>query len=122
MEGILEFQRARLSVRLGCEAAERRRPQAVDLDAAVRFRTLPKACETDQLHDSVCYAQLLAAARARVAHGEWHTVERLAADLYAELRRGLPAELELWLRVTKCAPPVPDLAGGVSFSLGDFCR
>jgi dihydroneopterin aldolase len=119
---LLEFKGARLSVRLGCGADERAIPQAVDLDVAVRFAELPPACESDKLEDTVCYADLIEAARARVAGREFHLVERLAHELLAALRPLVPPGAELWLRVTKLRPPVSELAGGVAFSLGDFER
>lgn len=118
--GVLEFRGARLDVRLGCSDAERARPQAVDLDVAVRFAELPRACESDDLSHTVCYADLIDAARAACAGREFKLVERLAHELHARLRPLVPAGAALWLRVTKLHPPVEGLAGGVSFALGDF--
>ena len=118
--GVLEFRGARLEVRLGCSAEERAVPQAVDLDLAVRFPELPSACESDKLEDTVCYAELIDAARAACAGREFRLVERLAHELFAALRPLIPPGTELWLRATKLDPPVRGLAGGVAFSLGDF--
>src|SRR5262245_58043391 len=117
---LLEFRGARLSVHLGCGAEERAVPQPVDLDVTVRFAELPAACETDKLEDTLCYADLIEAARARVRGREWKLVERLARELYGALRPLVSPGAELALRVTKLHPPVADLAGGVSFALGDF--
>ncbi|HTO69293.1 MAG TPA: dihydroneopterin aldolase [Myxococcota bacterium] len=117
---LLEFRGARLAVRLGCGAEERAVPQQVDLDVAVRFAELPAACESDKLGDTVCYAELIDAAREYVRRREFQLVEKLGRDLLAVLRPLVPPGAELWLRVTKLRPPVADLAGGVSFALGDF--
>ena len=117
---LLEFRGARLSVHLGCGAEERALPQPVDLDVSVRFAELPAACESDKLEDTICYADLIEAARARVAGREFKLVERLAHELLGALRPLVPPGAELWLRVTKRQPPVDGLAGGVSFALGDF--
>src|SRR5262245_31578345 len=117
---LLEFRAARLSVRLGCGADERATAQAVDLDVSVRFAKPPRACQSDDLDDTVCYADLIEAARARVAGNEFKLVEHLAQVLYDALRPLVPRDAELWLRVTKLRPPVAELAGGVSFALGDF--
>jgi len=118
--GVLEFRGARLDVLLGCTAGERARPQPVDLDVAVRFAELPGACTSDRLAETVCYAELIDAARALCAGREFHLVERLAHELFVHLRALLPPGAELWLRATKLHPPVDGLAGGVAFSLGDF--
>jgi dihydroneopterin aldolase len=118
--GVLEFHGARLEVRLGCSAAERFAPQAVDLDLAVRFARLPEACASDDLADTVCYAALIDAAREVCAGREFHLLERLAHELFGRLRALVPPDAELWLRATKLRPPVEGLSGGVAFSLGEF--
>jgi len=117
---MLELGGARLAVRLGCGTEERAQPQAVDLDLAVRFAEPPAACETDKLEDTVCYGELVELARAFVCGREFKLLERLARDLFAELRPLVPPGAELWLRVTKLRPPIAELARGVSFALGDF--
>ncbi len=117
---VLEFRGARLDVRLGCTAEERALPQPVDLDLAVRFRALPAACASDRLEDTVCYAELIEAARKACVGREFALVERLAQELFTRLRPLVPQDAELWLRATKLRPPVEGLAGGVAFSLGDF--
>ena len=120
LSAVLEFRGARLDVRLGCSAEERAAPQPVDLDLALRFRGLPPACASDRLEDTVCYAELIEAARKLCAGREFALVERLAHELFTHLRPLVRADAELWLRATKLRPPVEGLAGGVAFSLGDF--
>jgi len=117
---LLEFKGARLAVRLGCGMDERAQPQAVDLDLAVRFAEPPPACESDKLEDTLCYAELVELARAFVRSREFQLLERLARELFLELRPRVPPGAELWLRVTKLRPPIAELSGGVSFALGDF--
>ncbi len=117
---VLEFRGARLEVQLGCTDSERARPQAVDLDLAIRFAELPSACTSDKLADTVCYAELIEVARSLCAGREFHLVERLAHELFGRLRVLVPPGADLWLRVTKLHPPVDGLAGGVAFSLGEF--
>ncbi len=117
---VLEFRGARLDVHLGCSDAERATRQAVDLDLAVRFAELPEACVSDKLEDTVCYAELIDAARAACAGREFKLVEHLAHALFLRLRPMVPTGAELWLRATKLHPPVAGLSGGVAFSLGDF--
>jgi dihydroneopterin aldolase len=119
---ILELRSARLRVHLGCSVRERARPQDVDLDVAIRFEEAPAGCETDELKDTVCYAELTEAARQVCHQREFRLIEKLASEIYRRLRYEVPPGADLWLRVTKCQPPVPGLRGGVSFSLGDWQR
>ncbi len=109
-----------MQVHLGCSAEERADPQAVELDVAVRFAELPRGCESDELVDTVDYCGLIEAARSLCAEREFKLIEHLAAELRARLCAQLPGASELWLRITKLHPPVVDLEGGVSFSLGDW--
>ena len=117
---VLEFAGARMLVQLGCSAEERSARQEVDLGVSIRFTEPPPGCETDELEDTISYSELIDSARALCAERQFKLVERLAAELFAHLRRELPPGAELWLRVTKLRPPVDDLHGGVSFSLGDW--
>ena len=86
----LEVPAIRLEVRLGCEAAERALPQAVDIELRIRFADLPAACWTDELADTVCYAELAALLREHCAQREFRLIERLALELSGVVR-ALPA-------------------------------
>jgi dihydroneopterin aldolase len=114
---VLEVRGARLSARLGWGEQERSRAQAVDLTLRLEFASLPRACETDQLADTVCYAQLIERARAVCAKGEFRLVEHLAQVLADELQPLLPGGTALELTLGKVQPPLPELAGGVHFTL-----
>ena len=118
----LEVPAIRLEVRLGCEAPERAAPQAVDLALVIDFAATPDACRSDELADTVCYAQLASATREYCAAREFRLVERLAAELRDLVRTRLPDDAGLALTVTKLAPPVPGLAGGVRFTIDDRDR
>jgi dihydroneopterin aldolase len=118
----LEVPAIRLDVRLGCEAAERAAPQGVDLGLRIDFATAPDACHSDRLDDTVCYAELAALARAHCAQREFRLIERLATELRDLIRGRLPRGAGLALTVTKLAPPVPGLAGGVRFTIDDRDR
>jgi len=118
-EVTLEVPAIRLDVRLGCEAAERAVPQGVEIALRIRFADLPAACWTDELADTVCYAELAAALREHCAPREFRLVERLALELAGVVRARLPEGARLTLTVVKLAPPVPELVRGVSFTIDD---
>ena len=114
----LEFEGARLHVRLGCGVEERASPQDVDLAVRVDLPgDPPNACLSDRLEDTVCYAAMIEAARKVCCGREFHLVEHLAYTIGQSLVESLPRGAGLWLRVTKLAPPVPELSGGVSFAM-----
>jgi dihydroneopterin aldolase len=115
--GVLEVRAVRLRARLGWSAEERSRPQAIDLSLRVEFAGLPQACETDELGDTACYAQLVERARSVCAAREFRLVEHLAQILIRELRELVPKGAALELTVSKPHTPVVGLRGGVHFTL-----
>jgi 7,8-dihydroneopterin aldolase/epimerase/oxygenase len=114
---VLEVRAARLRARIGWAAPERAREQELELSLRLEFARPPRACETDQLADTVCYAQLVERARETCAKGEFRLVEHLARVLADELRPLLPAGTALELTLCKPEPPIAELAGGVHFTL-----
>ena len=115
----LGFTDLRLRVQLGCGDEERATPQPVALDVRIGFATVPAACRTDRLEDTLCYAELCEAAEKHCAGREFNTLERLAQELADVLSRHLPPGSRLGLRVTKLRPPVRNLCGGVQVTLGE---
>ncbi len=115
----LEVEAIRLHVRLGCQAAERAAAQAVDVNVVIRCAALPAACWTDELEDSVCYAELATLLREHCAPREFRLVERLALELHGLVRSRLPKGARLALTVTKLAPPVAELERGVRFTIDE---
>jgi 7,8-dihydroneopterin aldolase/epimerase/oxygenase len=114
---MLEFRDARLRVHLGVGAEERADRQDVALGVKIRFAEPPRACLTDRLEGTVCYAELIDAARAIVLERSFHTLEHLAHTLAGCVRERVPPAAAVRLTVTKLNPPVADLPGGVRFSL-----
>ena len=115
----LRFEDLEIRVRLGCGAEERRTPQEVRVAVTIRFDAPPGACRSDDLYDTVCYAELASALRARGAAREYRLIERLAADLLEVVRGLAPPSARLALEVHKVRPPVAALAGGVRFEIDE---
>jgi dihydroneopterin aldolase len=118
-EVVLDIEAIRLNVRLGCEPAERAVPQPVEIKLAIRFAALPAACWTDELGDTVCYAELATLAREHCARREFRLIERLALELHGLVRDRLPSGARLGLTVTKLAPPIAELERGVRFTIAE---
>lgn len=108
-----------LDVRLGHLREERARAQRVDMEVLVHFARPPRAVETDELADTVCYDVLVQRMREVVADREFRLVEHLAGALFEALRGEIPDGDALELRVRKVAPPVPEIGGGAEFVLSD---
>jgi 7,8-dihydroneopterin aldolase/epimerase/oxygenase len=112
---VLRLRNLHTTARLGHQASERAEPQAVMLSVTVRFALAPAACRSDRLEDTVCGAELCAALSSVCKSGEFALVEHLAERLYAAVRRLVAPSARVRLELTKLAPPIAGLRGGMSF-------
>jgi dihydroneopterin aldolase len=105
----------RSRARLGHHPDERAEPQDILLSVSVEFAAAPAACDSDRLADTVCGAELCDALVRVCESGQYALIEHLAARLFgaarAMVRTGARVEIEL----TKVAPPIAGLEGGMSF-------
>lgn len=109
----------RLWVRLGCTAEERARPQMVSLDVAIHFGQELPACRSDNLNDTVCYQRVVDVIKQALETHEFALIEHMAHAAHEALRAGLNVSLIQAVQVSVCkvSPPVPDIHGGVTFTL-----
>lgn len=118
MKATLHVRRLELKVKLGWLSQEREHEQTIELDLDIHYPALPKACETDELSDTVCYAQLTDVIRQHIAKKEYRLVEHLGAEIYALTKPLLPQNAKLIVHLVKY-PQIEGLIGGVCFDYGD---
>lgn len=116
----LRLQDLILQVRLGCELPERASPQEVRVQIEFRFNQTPTAYWTDQLVDTVCYAQISESVRELCEAKEYRLIEALSRDIYESVVSLANSKAALRITVHKVRPPVPSLAGGSWYICGDF--
>ena len=109
-------------VHLGCTREERERAQEVRVSVRLHFSQAPVGAHSDQLTDTVCYAELAQKIRqhAEGAGQEFQLIERLARELFTIVRRTVGAQIQAAVLVHKVKPPVANLLGGTRFACGDF--
>ncbi len=107
-----------LSVNLGWRHKERKQEQAVLLDVDISFFKPPKACETDQLKDAICYAALIEDIRTNLGEKKYKLIEHLAYEIYHIIKMRLPAKSNIMVHLTKY-PKIKGLTAGVCFHYGD---
>jgi len=114
----LHIHSLELNVNLGWRSKERSLSQAILLDMDIHFKKPPKACTTDNLQDTMCYAKLIEEIRDKTAVKQYKLIEHLSADIYQLAKKTLPEEVCLTVRITKY-PNIAGLQKGVSFEYGD---
>jgi glycine hydroxymethyltransferase len=117
LETRLGLERLRLAVRLGCTAAERALPQAVDVSVGFRLPRPPLGCQSDRLSDTLPLDPVAERLRGVAESGEFALIEHLAARLYEALGALCPPGATLELELIKVAPPIAGLAGGTRFRI-----
>jgi len=118
----LTLEGFRQKVHLGCGEEERRVPQFVQFNVEIRFSALPQGCLTDDLEDTVCYAEMSEALREICQRSEYRLIEKLGWTAYSTLKKQLPPTVKLRIKLIKEKPPVPDLLNGSSFCVGDWAE
>lgn len=116
----LEIRDLVVGVRLGCEAEERRVPQEVAFTVAFRFHLQPEACHSDELADTVCYADVSQLIEDVIRDREFHLIEYLAAEIFTRLSARFESRALLRLQVHKLRPPVDGLRGGSIYRISQF--
>ena len=120
MQYILEIRDLVLPVHLGCEAEEREVPQEVAFSVAVRMPGRPQACVTDDLNDSICYAEISEVILKQVVGREFKLIEYLAQEVFQAIKAMRTSDFLMRLEIHKLHPPVANLRGGSFFSIGEF--
>ena len=110
----------RLFVKLGCEEVERRTPQEVRLSIEFRFSSVPKATQTDEIGDTVCYAKVSQAIKNYCEGKEFKLIEKLALDLVFVTKDVIGNDMAMALTVHKIKPPIENLIGGTQYRIADF--
>lgn len=109
-----------LQVKLGCSSEERSVLQEVRVSLDLHFFEQPPGTISDNLSDTICYAQICKSFENYCQKHEFSLVEKLARDLLLVSRELVHGRALISLRVHKVSPPVQGLIGGVVYRLGDF--
>lgn len=111
------LERLELSVHIGCEPEERAAAQRMEVSITVRSGELPAACASDRLADTLPLEVVAERLRSIAESGSFALLEHLAQRLHDGLAQLCPPGAIIDLRVTKLAPPIAGLRGGMTFRL-----
>lgn len=114
----LHIRDLELKVNLGWRNQEREQDQGILIDLIIQFPIPPKACATDHLEDTICYAELTDTIRDQINNKHYKLIEHLTAEIYTIVKMHLPNNSKLTIALTKY-PIINGLKGGVCFRYGD---
>lgn len=117
MSGCLKVHNLRMEVRLGCTEEERQAPQAVEWNLELFWKTLPMACESDSLSDSICYHELSKTIASVCAAREYKLIEHLAFVGLQAIKPQLKSLARVFIAVRKLHPPISHPNDGTSFEI-----
>lgn len=109
-----------LYLKLGCLPEERKSPQQVLVNMEFRFPKAPHAIESDNLEDTICYAEVSNALKNYCEGKEFKLIEKLARDLALVTKDIIGNNIALSLTVHKVRPPIENLLGGTLYRISDF--
>lgn len=114
----LEFPLLEYPVFLGCLPEERDLPQTVQIGIRLQWAQVPpRAVESDQLSDTICYAHI-AAKIAEVCQAKpYHLIEHLAGRCLQVIIQEVGPDIRTEVVVTKLHPPAPHFKGPAIFRL-----
>lgn len=109
-----------IKVNLGVTEEERKKLQDIKISFKLFFNSLPKACESDDLNDTVCYHKISNIAHEHCKSNSVHLLEHLCYEIYKKVRKEIDGGAKIWIKVEKCNPPIEGLVGSTSFEYSDF--
>ena len=108
----------RIWVHLGYSSEEQHHAQPVSVNVLLSFPP-PLGSQTDQLADTLSYAEVAPLIESLVQGRSFHLIEHLAASIYNKIHEELidqrDRDITLQITVHKLSPPISNVHGGVSF-------
>lgn len=116
----LSINDLRIWVHLGCRDEEKFHPQMISFDICINFATPPVGADTDLLHDTVCYVDIVDRVTQYCQEKKFNLIECLASSVHKKISDSLVSHKHLPHSITvtlhKVSPPVPGVHGGVKWT------
>lgn len=113
----------RLSAHLGIYDEERANLQPISISIRLYFPSPPAWTFDDSTH-FFDYQILIERLEALIASRSFRLIEYMAQECLKNIREHLDAtsngDFKIWIKLTKLAPPLPQLKGGASYVMTDL--
>lgn len=116
----LKLNTLRIMGFIGWSREERSHKQPIDFDLTFKLEKKPRACQSDELSDTINYERLIERIKALLQNESFALLEHLAQKTQDLLQEEINYPAKIEIQVTKPAPPLPEVQGGVSFTLKSY--
>lgn len=114
----IEISDFSVAINIGVSDSERLVPQEVLVDYTVHFQGVPHGCISDNMSDSICYAEVVNCIKNFSENRSFMLIEHYGFALFEYLRQH--CSIKAATLVVKKKPQVPGLKGGASFRISNF--
>lgn len=104
-------------VSLGCSDAEKSILQEVLISVSVVFANPPQACESDDLQNTICYAQIADCLFVSFENQKFNTIEKLAMHSWQVVKKLCTEKTQISIKINKVRPPIGRKNSGSTFLL-----
>jgi dihydroneopterin aldolase len=112
---IIEISNLRCYGYVGYFPEEKVLGQWFEVNARIAY-DLARAGQTDQLTDTLNYAEVIELIKEKIAKSQFALIERLAQVIAQDILE-IPLVTEVKLKLTKLSPPIADFSGQVSVEI-----
>jgi len=112
---IIEISNLRCYGYVGYFPEEKVLGQWFEVNARISY-DLARAGQTDQLTDTLNYAEVIELIKQKIAKSQFDLIERLAQVIAQDILE-IPLVTEVKLKLTKLTPPIADFSGQVSVEI-----
>ncbi|MFN3235107.1 MAG: dihydroneopterin aldolase [Gammaproteobacteria bacterium] len=116
---MLRIRKLEFPSHIGWTEEERATAQMIRVNVTLKFLTPPKACETDELTDTICYHKMAEQITKLCQTESFCLIEHLADYVYQGVKNLVDPSIKVAVELTKLEPPVEHLARA-EFYYGDF--
>lgn len=116
MKSMLEINRLMLPIHIGTTEQERMISQDIEFNITIIFLSLPKACESLNVDDTVCYGILTQNIIDFCKDKHFFLIEQLCYELYKYLQQIIKIDSQIKLKICK-RPPIEQIIGNSCFTI-----
>lgn len=116
---ILEIKKLILSLYVGVEEDELSNPQDIEFNITIFLAAQPKACHSDHIEDTLCYAKITDIISLYCLNKKFHLIEYLCLQIFQQFKNNILSKNDkLIVQICK-KPPLNSVKDKCCFTIKD---